>query len=111
MPYAKVNGETSARERLSRKLRDNAYRARQAGVYVETVTIAQAEAAGLLAMDRCYYCNCDLTGRIYALEHKTPLCLGGPHILSNLTKACEECNEDKHIQDELEYLARLDRVS
>lgn len=98
------------RQRLSHKLRDGKYRAKLAGCYYELVTISQAVSSGLLAQDKCHYCNCLLVG-IYTLDHKEPLKLGGPHTLDNLTKACPECNEDKRIQTELEYLARLDIFS
>jgi 5-methylcytosine-specific restriction endonuclease McrA len=97
------------RQRLSHKLRDGKYRARKMGCPYEDVTIAQAEAAGLLAETRCCYCGCEIKpGELYTLEHKEPLKLGGSHTLGNLAKACPECNEEKHIQTELEYMARLD---
>lgn len=98
------------RELLCHKLRDGAYRARQAGCYAETVTIAQAVAAGLLAADKCYYCGRPIGDGPgdYTLEHKTPLAKKGPHTIGNICKACGPCNEDKHVQDELEYLASID---
>lgn len=117
MPYAKdANGQTTPRERLSRKLRDGAYRARLAGCHVELVTIADAEAAGLLAKDTCYLCGKKLSDEypfngMYALEHKVSLFHKGPHELANLDISCLTCNRDKHIQDELDYLARLDLAS
>ena len=97
------------RQRLRKKLSDGKYRARMMGCPYELVTIAQAEASGLLAEDKCYYCRCELKpGELYALEHKEPLKLGGAHRLDNLAKSCPACNEEKHIQTELDYLARLD---
>jgi hypothetical protein len=111
MPYAKPLGQTTPRERLSRKLRDGAYRARKLGCYVDNVTIADAEASGLLAQSDCYYCHQPLGDGIYCLEHKKSLFHKGPHTLANITKACVTCNMAKHIQDELDYLARLDLVS
>ena len=95
------------RQRLAHKLRDGKYRAKQLGCKAELVTIAMAEASGLLAETKCYYCGCEL-GELYTLEHKEPLKLGGSHTLGNLAKACVSCNEEKHIQTELEYLAQLD---
>src|SRR4249920_599470 len=107
MPYAKgLLGQTTPRERLSRKLRDGAYRARKYGCRVEQVTIADAEASGLLAADECYLCHKPLgTFDQYALEHKVSLFHRGAHELANLGKSCLPCNQDKHIQDELDYLA------
>lgn len=96
------------RERLSHKLRDGKYRARRMGCPYEDVSISDAEF--LLDIDTCYYCGCQL-GEFYTLEHKEPLKLGGPHRLDNLCKACPECNQEKHIQTELDYLAKLDERS
>ena len=99
------------RQRLSHKLRDGKYRAKKMGCPYEHVSIDAAVAAGLLAEDKCYYCKRELklTELVaYTLEHKEPLKLGGPHTLDNLAKACPECNQEKAIQTELEWLARLD---
>ena len=96
----------TARARLSHKLRDGLYRAKKAGCPVTQVTIADAESSGLLSEDKCHYCGCKLEG-IYALEHKIPLCRKGPHSIGNLTKSCTECNQDKHIQEEFDYMASL----
>ena len=106
-----MTDKLTPRQRLAHKLRDGKYRAKQLGAPYELVTIAQAEAAGLLAETKCYYCNCPLRDDFpasYTLEHKEPLKLGGSHKLDNLAKACTGCNEDKHIQTELEYMARLE---
>ena len=92
------------RQRLSHKLRDGAYRARQQGCYAETIPIGNA--LDLLAEDFCYYCKGLLLG-MYALEHKIPLAKKGPHVLSNLCKACLSCNEKKHIMTDTEFLAQL----
>lgn len=103
MPYAAM----TPRARLSHKLRDGKYRARKMGCYYEHVSVE--DASYLLAQTDCYYCHREIgPDEIWTLEHKTPLKIGGPHILENLAKACTECNESKAIQTELEYLARLD---
>lgn len=106
MPYAQMTD----RARLAHKLRDGRYRAKRLGCAAELVTIAQAEASGLLAQTTCYLCGCQLE-EMYALEHKTPLARGGAHSIDNIGKSCLPCNEAKHIQDELEYLAKLDLAS
>jgi|SRR4249919_2693706 hypothetical protein len=113
MPYAKGPfGLTTPRERMSRKLRDGAYRARKRGCPVELVTIADAEASGLLAASECYLCHKPIGEYdMYALEHKVSLFHRGPHSITNLGKSCLPCNQDKHIQDELDYLASLDLAS
>lgn len=89
------------RQRLSHKLRDGAYRARKMGCYAETISIGQA--LDLLAEDFCYYCKCLLLG-MYSLEHKIPLAKGGAHVLNNLCKACDKCNEKKHTMTDTEFL-------
>ena len=82
------------------------------GCRVDQVTIADAEASGLLDQKDCYYCHRPLAdGEMYALEHKKSLFHKGPHTLANLTKSCVACNMAKHVQDELDYLASLDRMS
>src|ERR1700747_3711387 len=92
------------RQRLSHKLRDGKYRAKKMGCPYEHVSIAAAEAAGLLAVKNCYYCERqlnlteivsvhDLTAG-YTLEHKEPLKLGGAHKIDNLAKACQQCNQE-----------------
>jgi 5-methylcytosine-specific restriction endonuclease McrA len=96
------------RERLSHKLRDGKYRARQQGCPAETIPVGMA--MFLLSQKDCYYCGCRL-GDLWTLEHKISLYNGGAHTLDNLVRACPECNQDKHIQDELDYLARLDSAS
>ena len=100
-----MTDKLTPRQRLAHKLRDGKYRAKQLGCPVEQVSIKDAE--HLLLVMTCYYCGCQLSG-MYALEHKEPLKLGGAHKLSNLCLSCLDCNEEKHIQTELEYLARLD---
>lgn len=89
------------RARLSHKLRDGAYRARQAGCYAETIPVAEATA--LLQDQDCYYCGAFLMG-IYALEHKIPLAKGGSHTLDNICKACETCNGHKHTMTDWEFI-------
>lgn len=113
MPYKKgLLGITTPRERLSRKLRDNKYRARLKGCPIEEFSLADAVAAGLLDADKCYLCSVPLGPfDMYCLEHKISLFHKGPHSLANIGKACMKCNEDKHIQDELDYLAGLDLAS
>lgn len=96
--------ELTARARLSHKLRDGAYRARQQGCYAETIRVDDAKE--LLEQTVCYYCPTELTG-MYSLEHKIPLAKKGPHILSNLCKACLSCNEKKHTMTDTEFLAQL----
>jgi len=102
MPYAQM----TVRARLAHKLRDGLYRAKKAGCMVTVVTISDVEKSGLLTEDKCYYCGIKLDGR-YTLEHKKPLVHGGFHTLDNLAKACQKCNQDKHIQEELDYISRL----
>lgn len=105
MPYV---DKLTPRQRLSHKLRDGAYRARQRGVPADTIPVGSA--LHLLAQLNCHYCNCVL-GDLWTLEHKISLYHGGAHTLDNLVRACPECNQTKHIQDELDYLAALDRAS
>ena len=78
------------------------------GCPVTVVKISDADE--LLAQTNCYYCDVEL-GELYTLEHKKPLAKGGAHDLANICKACPACNETKHIQDELDYVARLDLAS
>lgn len=92
--------QLTARERLSHKLRDGAYRARILGNSVTLVRVA--EVAWWLDDLRCYYCSERLV-TIWALEHKTPLAKGGPHNLENICPACMSCNEAKHLLDETEF--------
>lgn len=96
------------RQRLAHKLRDGKYRAKKMGCFAAHVRVEDVPA--LFNETSCYYCKKRL-GPLYALEHKIPLKLGGPHIGWNLAKACPRCNQEKHIQTELDYLARLDRMS
>lgn len=94
------------RQRLSHKLRDGKYRARKMGCPAYHVSID--DAAYLLSVHNCYYCVREIkTDEVWTLEHKEPLKLGGSHQLDNLCKSCTECNQSKHIQTELEYIARL----
>lgn len=78
------------------------------GCPYEDVPIKDAE--HLLLVTTCYYCGRPLE-ELYTLEHKEPLKLGGAHRLDNLCLACPACNEAKHMQTELEYVARLDLAS
>ena len=96
------------RQRLSHKLRDGAYRARKRGI--PTITIPVSAAMHLLEQEKCHYCNKVLTA-LWTLEHKVSLYHGGTHTLDNLVRACPECNQSKHIQDELDYIAKLDLMS
>lgn len=96
------------RQRLSHKLRDGAYRARKRGVYADTIPVDKA--MHLLDQKNCHYCDKVLTA-LWTLEHKKSLYHGGTHTLNNLVRACPECNQAKHIQDELDYLAALDLMS
>ena len=96
------------RERLSHKLRDGAYRARRRGVRADTIPVGSA--LHLLAQKNCHYCGFPLVG-LWTLEHKISLYHGGTHTLDNLVRACPDCNQSKHIQDELDYLASLDFAS
>lgn len=93
------------RQRLSHKLRDGAYRARKRGVSAETIPVGKA--LHLLDQKNCHYCD-RVLGIWWTLEHKISLYHGGTHTLENLVRACPECNQAKHIQDELDYLAALD---
>ena len=88
------------RQRLSHKLRDGAYRARQMGNSVTVVSIREVEC--WLTDLRCYYCGIRLFG-IYALEHKQPLAKGGPHCLANIAPACMSCNTAKHLLTAAEF--------
>jgi 5-methylcytosine-specific restriction endonuclease McrA len=96
------------RDRLSHKLRDGAYRARQMGNSVTVVSIKEVE--WWLEDLRCYYCRIRLLG-IYALEHKHPLAKGGAHELANIAPACMTCNEAKHILTEAEFKEWLDATT
>ena len=89
------------RQRLSHKLRDGKYRARQAGNPVEDISIYDV----LYWLDdmRCYYCKIRLFSS-YALEHKTPLAAGGGHTKDNICPACMDCNTLKHTMTEAEFL-------
>ena len=109
------------RGRLSHKLRDGKYRARKMGCEYIPFTLDQA-CELLLADTKCYYCGCEvsLTRPLafayvegpngYTLEHKHPLKKRGPHSLDNLAKACSNCNQDKRISMELDYLAEIDKA-
>lgn len=106
--FCPYKDKLTPRQRLSHKLRDGAYRARKAGVYAETIPVGTA--LHLLAQKDCHYCKKGLVG-LWTLEHKVSLYHGGTHTLDNLVRACPECNQEKHILDELEYIAKLDLMS
>lgn len=42
--------------------------------------------------NHCAYCP---TGEFEELDHKVPVCLGGPHTLANVRPSCKECNSLK----------------
>lgn len=89
------------RARLSHKLRDGKYRARQAGNVVTDIPVSAV--AHWLTDLRCYYCQIRLL-TMYALEHKTPIESGGSHTLDNIVPACMDCNTRKHTMTEDEFL-------
>ena len=56
---------------------------------------------------KCYYCGCDLIWgepRMWHIEHRMPIILGGLDEISNISPSCPECNIEKHIKTDIEYL-------
>jgi hypothetical protein len=66
---------------------------------------------------RCSYCGRDVTIPLRreehtkpdraVMDHRTPLAGGGDDTFSNVTLACNECNQRKHDRDEAGFLAEL----
>lgn len=104
----KIRVPLSPMQRLGHKLRDGKYRAKLAGVPADHITAE--DAAFLVSQTSCYYCHTEIPpGEIWTLEHKIPLRHPGTpgHVLSNLAKSCQVCNELKHLLTHEEFLAKL----
>jgi 5-methylcytosine-specific restriction endonuclease McrA len=68
------------------------------------ITLAQWTAILKAFDDRCAYCGC----RPYkpTMEHMTPTCRGGEHVMGNVVPACQPCNSSKGKKTLAEFCAR-----
>ena len=62
----------------------------------------------ILGATTCTYCGQPNDGTVtFAVDHRMPLSLGGPHTLENLVVCCEPCNRAKHDMHPDDYVAWL----
>jgi 5-methylcytosine-specific restriction endonuclease McrA len=62
------------------------------------------------AASRCHYCQTTL-GTSKSIDHKTPLCVGGAHSMSNLAITCKRCNTRKGRLTEQQFRVRIEGES
>lgn len=55
----------------------------------------------------CVYCNKDISGGGYHLDHIIPLKLGGMNSDSNIQLTCARCNLSKHDKHPLDFAAKM----
>lgn len=62
----------------------------------------------ILARDgyECFYCG----ERATAVDHKTPICYGGPETDENLVASCRRCNGLKHTLNLEQFRAKLKKL-
>ena len=58
---------------------------------------------------KCYWCEKKI-GKVYHIDHITPLCKGGLHTLSNLVISCGKCNQTKSAKDPLEFANSIGKL-
>lgn len=54
-------------------------------------------------LNKCYYCGKEISLEERTIDHKQPVCVGGPTITNNMVVACRECNTKKSNMDEQQY--------
>lgn len=98
-----------AEDPLWQRLKFGAYRARKAGVLVDSFTsddLREHWKSKGWNETQCSYCLAEVTGRDFHLDHDRPISEGGAHAVENIRPACSRCNTSKQNQKGQEYADR-----
>jgi hypothetical protein len=59
---------------------------------------------------RCVYCNCEISSKLWHLDHYYPLSKHGKNILENLVSSCDRCNIMKGNQTGEQFYSRCAQI-
>lgn len=94
--------EYHARNRVGHNIRQQLRRARMRNVRSDPNMVIRNHVSSLPHF--CRWCGRDLTETEWHIDHVIPISRGGDHIVSNIVKACYECNVSRGSMTPCEWL-------